>query len=105
MAEFSPKLPRGRGIRKQIVGRVYLNALVRVYKMTGSGQPNVFLYDFGIPIGTSGNTWEPVAYNYDWWRVINDRQLIVKRNRYHKGKVFYDDSLDEILGGKIQTLG
>ena len=103
MAEFSQQLPRGRGIHKQIVGRVYLNALVRVYKMQSGG--NQFLYDFGIPFGTSGTTWEPVAYNYDWWRVINDRQLIVKRNRYHKGKVFYDDSLDEMLGGQIQTLG
>ena len=103
MAEFSPVLPVGRGIRKQIVGRVYLNTLVRVYKMQSGG--NQFLYDFGIPHGTSGNTWEPVAYNYDWWRIINERQIIVKRNKYHKGKVFYDDSLDEMLGGKIQTLG
>lgn len=103
MAEFSPVLPVGRGIRKQIVGRVYLNTLVRVYKMQSGG--NKFLYDFGIPVGTSGNTWEPVAYNYDWWRIINERQIIVKRNKYHKGKVFYDDSLDEMLGGKIQTLG
>ena len=103
MADFSQQLPRGRGIYKQIVGRVYLNALVRVYKMQ-SGD-NQFLYDFGIPVGTSGNTWEAVGYNYDWWRVINDRQLIVKRNKYHKGKVFYDDSLDEMLGGRIQTLG
>lgn len=103
MAEFSPVLPVGRGIRKQIVGRVYLNTLVRVYKMQSGG--NQFLYDFGIPYGTSGNTWEPVAYNYDWWRIINERQIIVKRNKYHKGKVFYDDSLDEMLGGKIQTLG
>lgn len=103
MADFSPVLPVGRGIRKQIVGRVYLNTLVRVYKMQSGG--NQFLYDFGIPVGTSGNTWEPVAYNYDWWRIINERQIIVKRNKYHKRKVFYDDSLDEMLGGKIQTLG
>ena len=54
MAKFSQQLPRGRGIRKQIVGRVYLNALVRVYKMQSGG--NQFLYDFGIPAGTSGNT-------------------------------------------------
>lgn len=103
MAEFSQQLPRGRGIKKQIVGRVYLNTLVRVYKMQSGG--NQFLYDFGIPLGTNGNTWRAVGYNYDWWRIINDRQLVVKRNKYHKGKVFYDDTLDEMLGGQIQTLG
>lgn len=103
MAEFSQQLPRGRGIRKQIVGAVYLNALVRVFKLQEGG--NQFLYDFGIPFGTSGNTWEAVGYNYDWWREINERQRIILRDKHHKGNVFYDDSLDEKLGGNIQTLG
>lgn len=102
MAEFSQKLPRGRGIHKQIVGRVYLNTLVRVWRIR-QGQTAVVVGDFQIPLGHSG--YQAVAYNYDWWRIINDRQIIVKRNMYHKGKVFYDDSLDEMLGGQIQTLG
>ena len=101
MAQFVEQLPRGRGIRKQIVGRVYLNTLVRVWKLQSGG--NVVVGDFQIPLGHSG--YQPVGYNYDWWRIINERQIIVKRNKYHKGKVFYDDSLDEMLGGKIQTLG
>lgn len=102
MAKFSQQLPRGRGIHKQIVGRVYLNTLVRVWRLR-QGQTAVVVGDFQIPLGHSG--YQAVAYNYDWWRIINDQQIIVKRNMYHKGKVFYDDSLDEMLGGQIQTLG
>lgn len=102
MAEFSQTVPRGRGIHKQIVGRVYLNTLVRVWRIR-QGQTAVVVGDFQIPLGHSG--YQAVAYNYDWWRIINDQQIIVKRNMYHKGKVFYDDSLDEMLGGQIQTLG
>lgn len=105
MPEYKKVKPYGKKIIKKRVGGVFLQALVRVYKMQSGG--NVFLFDFGIPFGTSGDSWEQVGYNYDWWKAgKKETQVISRKTRKHiSGKVFYDKSLDDKLGGAKETLG
>lgn len=103
MPDFSRQMPTGRGIIKQRVGGVYVNALIRVIKLDPETHTASIVEDFPIPM--IYNQWKLIGYNYDWWRVIKDKQIIVKRNKNKKGNVFYDDSLDDMLGGNIQKLG
>ena len=105
MVEYKKAKPYGTDIKRKKVGGVFLQGLVRVYKMQSGG--NVFLYDFGIPFGTSGSTWQRVGYNYDWWREgKRETQIISRKTSKHiSGKVFYDESLDDKLGGEKEELG
>ena len=105
MVEYRKGKPFGKNIKKKRVGGVFLQGLVRVYKMQSGG--NVFLFDFAIPYGSSGESWQRVGYNYDWWEAGKQETQIIGGNgkKHIAGRVFYDPGLDEVLGGKKENLG
>lgn len=100
MADFIQQVPRGRGVKKQRVGGVYVKGLVNQYRVSGGVISLVASFSL-----TLLEQWQRLSYTYDWWREIKDKQIIVKSDKRHKGKVFYDEGLDDKLGGEIQTLG